>query len=71
AIVVAALYATIVWSIRCHHVTSQSPPGRQDPGTITLPGNTLASWRAMVLEIRNFAGVRTSRCLLSAKSGHL
>ena len=47
----------IAWSIRFHHVTSQSPPVRQDQGTTTLRGNTLAFWRVGVeLEIRNFAG---------------
>ena len=53
AIVVAALYVTYRLVVRSHHVTSQSPPGRQDPGTTTLRGNTLAFWRAKVLRWRS------------------
>jgi hypothetical protein len=39
--------------IRFHHVISQSLPGLRDQGTITLRGNTLVSWRDMVLSWRS------------------
>lgn len=47
----------IAWSIRFHHITSQSPPGRKDPGTTTLRGNArILARHGVELEIRNFAG---------------
>ena len=56
----------IAWSIRFHHATSQSPPGRQDPGTTTLRGNTLASLarQGVELEIRNSVGAVENLALL-------
>ena len=50
--------SSIAWSIRCRHVTSQSRPGQQDPGTTTLRGNTLRilARHGVELEIRNSAG---------------
>src|SRR5262249_30226812 len=54
----------IAWSIHFHHVTSQSRPERQDLGTTTLRGNTLASWRAMVLTWRSVTMLAPWRILI-------